>query len=191
MLLATLKHITKPVFMIVKNAKAKQFTSVYHTTHRKLYAAVVNICRDKETALDILQKAYLKLWENWDKITDVTDAFPLLYTYSKNSYIDELRKLSTARKVADAITIASQDECGVSAEVQYKRKEYRSALTMALSRLTSRRREVMHLYLEEDLSRLKLAKKLDISPNTVDNHLQESLAFIRKELKLYLETGID
>jgi DNA-binding NarL/FixJ family response regulator len=47
------------------------------------------------------------------------------------------------------------------------------------------------LYLEEGLSRKMLGERLCISPNTVDNHLQESLSLLRRELQIYSKTGID
>ncbi len=151
---------------------------------------MLNICRDKDLASDILQKVYLQLWEKWDNIKDKKNLYPLLFTYSKNIYIDELRKNGCGRAAVANITRTS-DINSPSAESQYKRKEYMEAVNSALSGLTARRRQVIQLYLEEGLSRKKLGERLRISPNTVDNHLQESLALLRRELRIYLKTGID
>ncbi|MCC8407821.1 sigma-70 family RNA polymerase sigma factor [Mucilaginibacter sp. UR6-1] len=171
--------------------KTAHFNQLYSTTQPKLYAMVINVCRDKDMALDILQKVYLKLWEKWDTIEPKENLMPLLFTFAKNKYIDELRKNKCARAATASITPDKEDALCPATDAQFNRKEYREVLATVISRLTSRRREVVKLYLEEDLSRKKLAERLKISPNTVDNHLQESLNFIRHELSLYIKAGID
>ena len=178
------------MFMTAKTLQTEQFNAIYYATHKKLHSIILNICRDNDLTADILQKVYLKLWEEWDNVKDKANLFPLLFTYSKNIYIDDLRKVGCGRAAVANIT-RTIDTYSPSAESQYKRKEYLEAINSVLSRLTTRRRQVIQLYLEEGLSRKKLAEKLCVSPNTVDNHLQKSLSILRSELQVYLKTGID
>ncbi len=178
------------MFNALETAKTEQFNKVYYATHQQLYSTVLNLCRDRDLTMDILQKVYLKLWEKWPELSDKKELYPLLFTYCKNVYIDELRRNNCGRKAVDTIsrTVNSQSP---SVESQYGRKEYLEVVNKVLSRLTSRRKEVIKLYLEEGLTRKKLSERLCISPNTIDNHLRESLSLLRHELRSYLKTGID
>ena len=178
------------MFNAFETTKTAAFNKIYYATHQKLYSMVLNLCKDKDQTLDILQKVYLKLWERWDDIADKTNLSPLLFTYCKNIYIDELRRTNCGRVATDAIKRTAEIH-GPSVESEYGRKEYLEVVNTVLLRLTSRRREVIKLYLEEGLTRKKLSERLCISPNTIDNHLRESLSLLRHELQLYLKTGID
>ncbi|TKC08068.1 sigma-70 family RNA polymerase sigma factor [Pedobacter polaris] len=178
------------MFNAFETSKTEQFNTIYYATHRKLHCTVLKLCRDRELTLDILQKVYLKLWEKWDGIADKKDLYPLLFTYCKNTYIDELRRNNCGRIATVHITHIAESHAP-SVESQYGRKEYLEVVNNVLLRLTSRRREVVKLYLEEGLTRKKLSERLSISPNTIDNHLRESLSLLRHELRLYLKTGID
>ncbi|WP_256010883.1 RNA polymerase sigma factor [Desertivirga xinjiangensis] len=171
-------------------SKTAQFNSVYYETHKKLYSTVLKLCRDEEQTFDILQKVYLQLWEKWDTVKDKSNLYPLLFTYAKNMYIDDLRRECRRREAIEDIARTAEIS-GPDGESQIKRKEYMKAINMVISRLTSRRREVVQLYLDEGLTRKKIAEHLSVSPNTIDNHLQESLNILRRELQPYLETGID
>ncbi|WP_199119480.1 RNA polymerase sigma factor [Pedobacter sp. ASV28] len=178
------------MFNALETSKTEQFNSIYYATHQKLYGTVFNLCRDKDLTLDILQKVYLLLWEKWETVAEKGNLYPLLYTYAKNTYIDNLRREKCSRKMTEHIINRVNQESS-SVETQYKRKEYLAVINNVLSRLTSRRREVIQLYLEEGLTRKKLAERLSISPNTIDNHLRESLSLLRRELQGYAKTGVD
>ena len=62
-------------------------------------------------------------------------------------------------------------------------KENRELLTAVISQLPPQQQLVFRLCKQEGLSREEVADKLNISPNTVKNHLSAAIAFIREYFK--------
>jgi len=62
-------------------------------------------------------------------------------------------------------------------------KENKKILDSVISKLPPQQQLVYKLSKQEGLSREEIATRLHISPNTVRNHLQEAVKFIRNNLK--------
>ncbi|SFO77568.1 RNA polymerase sigma factor, sigma-70 family [Chitinophaga sp. YR627] len=158
-------------------AKRKEFNTIYHATHGRLYNTFLKLTKDETLVKDILQQCYLKLWENWEQITDKTDIYPLLFTYSRNIFIDELRKIKARKTLLQHISASGENS--VSSEEHYILKECLATVNTAVKHMPARRREVYKLALEEGMSRRNIADLLSLSPNTIDCHLQEAMKTIR------------
>ena len=61
-------------------------------------------------------------------------------------------------------------------------KEINTQLQILIDKLTPRQKEIFQLCREEGLTHEEIAKKLNISVNTVKNHMVTSLAFIKSHL---------
>ena len=159
-------------------AKRKQFNTIYHATHGKLFNTLLKLTKDEALVKDILQQCYLKLWENWEKIADKQDIYPLLFTYSRNIFIDEFRKIKARKTLLQNISHTNEDSTS-SEEDHYILKECLATVHNAIKHMPARRREVYELALEEGLSRRNIAELLSLSPNTIDCHLQEAIKTLR------------
>ena len=63
------------------------------------------------------------------------------------------------------------------------RGELQEMANKSLEKLPPKRKEVYLLRKQEGLSVKEIAKKLDISPRTVESHLAKALGFLKKELE--------
>jgi len=96
-----------------------------------LYGALCLIASDRYEAEDVMQEAFLKVWERWDRVGVMEDPTGYLYRTALNLYRQRLRRASLA--VRRAIRLAPpRDEL---AEV-----ESRDAVMRALAELTPRQR---------------------------------------------------
>ena len=158
-------------------ARIQEFDSIYHATNGRLYNTFLKMTDSQSMAKDILQQTFLKLWENWEMISDKSDLYPLLFTYARNIFIDELRKVKAARELQQQLI--QQQEKKISAEDQYLFKEYQASLEHEVKNMPARRREVYQLSQDEGMSRKRIAALLSLSPNTIDCHLQEAMKTLR------------
>lgn len=171
-----------------ENSKSTAFTSVYQHTHQKLYAVFINICQDKELTKDILQKTYQVLWEKWETIQDKENLFSYLLTVAKNLFFDHYRKSSKYKQIIRHIKQYSSVNA-TEADQVYLRKECAQTITGLIKQLPAKRKMATQLYLEAGLSRLEIARQMNVSPNTIDNQLQKALKFLQKEMKAYAGGG--
>ena len=158
-------------------AKRNEFEAIYHATHGRLYNTFMKLTDNQPMTKDILQQTYLKFWEKWDAIGDRSDCYPLLFTYARNIFIDELRKIKVAREWQQHSM--QQVEKKNNTEEQYLLKECQVSIEHAVKNMPARRRAIYRLSQEEGLSRKHIAELLSLSPNTIDCHLQEAMKTLR------------
>ena len=69
------------------------FEQLYDATSAKLFGIVLRILHDRAVAEDILQEAYVRIWENASRF-DAGKASPITWmaTIARNRAIDEARR---------------------------------------------------------------------------------------------------
>jgi len=131
----------------------------------------------------VVQTAFVRLWSRRAGLKEQGSLKALLYTIVRNACLDELRKKSRRDRAEESARPPApprtpyEDVHG--AELQ------RIAAT-AVARLPERRREVFRLVREEGLSYQEVAELMDLSPQTVANHMSLAMADLRTALKPFL-----
>ncbi|WP_308199488.1 sigma-70 family RNA polymerase sigma factor [Chitinophaga sedimenti] len=75
---------------------------------------------------------------------------------------------------------------GAEPETQLQFQEARARLEMAVQQLPPKQKEVFTLSRDKGLKHEEIARALNISPATVNNHLVEALRQLRKKVGPYL-----
>jgi RNA polymerase sigma-70 factor (ECF subfamily) len=132
---------------------------------------------------DQAQEALARLWAKRHVLREEGSLKALLYTIVRNICLDELRK-KARRDQLDAKSffptrVRTPWEDVHGAELQ-------RAAAVAVAHLPTRRREVFRLVREEGLSYQEAAGVLELSPQTVANHMSLALADLRTALKPFL-----
>ncbi len=164
----------------MEKLKIDNFNSLYRLTYGRLYAVFIKISKDASLTKDILQQAYIKVWEKWDDLTDRDDLYPLLYTYSRNIYIDELRKGNHRRNAEKKVNAIGKPQ---QADELYIAKETKSLIASWVSVMPARRKEVFLLSREVGCTHKQIAEDLSLSPHTIERHVQEALIDLKKKIK--------
>jgi RNA polymerase sigma-70 factor (ECF subfamily) len=143
---------------------------------------------DEESAKDIVQDVFFKLWED-QTITVARSLNGLLFTMVRNKCLQQIEK----QKVRDdyrksAGTRLKEDEIlfystGSSSLIEL---ELQKQLEKAVASLPEKCREVFILSRFQNKMNKEIAEELGISIKTVEKHISSALKFIRTELKDYL-----
>jgi RNA polymerase sigma-70 factor (ECF subfamily) len=64
-------------------ATSKSFFRAEHTT---LFRALCLVTRDRPEAEEIMQDAFLRVWERWDRISSMDDPREYLYRVAMNGF---------------------------------------------------------------------------------------------------------
>lgn len=135
---------------------------------------------------DQVQEALARLWRRRKKIREEGSLKALLYTMVRNVCLDELRSRSRRENLQGSAFPPNHPRTPWE-EVQGA-ELYRAAAA-AVANLPSRRREVFRLVREEGLSYREVARILDLSPQTVANHMSLAMADLRTALKPFLPSS--
>jgi RNA polymerase sigma-70 factor, ECF subfamily len=138
---------------------------------------------DRETALDLVQDAFMRYWDVMASGKKIDGDRALLFTIARRLVIDHYRKKKTL-SLDDALgdTDATDIPDPSSFDLFESAAEGRRALE-AIQRLTSYSRQAVYLRFIEDLSPKEIAEVLDISPNAASVRIDRGL----KELKGLLD----
>jgi RNA polymerase sigma-70 factor (ECF subfamily) len=167
---------------LLRKGDMKAFDTIYERYCSRLYGFVLRYIKQKEDAEEIVQEVFVKIWEAREKINAYSSFEAFIFTMAYNATISLLRKRISESKYMDHLknrqNITNQDES--VGEIEFKELNKRVALL--LDKLTPRQKEIFLLSREKGLTHEEIAKELNISTNTVKNHLVTALAFLKSNL---------
>jgi len=158
-----------------KKFDLKQF---YETTHRKAYNFAVGHCGSEAMAEEILQVAYIKLWQKHQQIHPTFSAFQsYLYTTIRNLVIKEYHRQVAERQASMVFQELQADSKSAEETEAIVREVHR-----ALSTLPSTQQRTFRLIKIEGYTYREAAEVLSISESTVEKHMIKALRMLRHKL---------
>jgi RNA polymerase sigma-70 factor (ECF subfamily) len=134
-----------------------------------------------ELSEDIVQSAFVRLWENRHAIKSPSIRH-YLASAVKNNCIDLIRKKETQKKYVQRQT---HQEEGHGSDF-WAESELEKMIETAINNLPPRCREIFILSRYEGLKSHEIAQKLQLSQRTVETQITKALKILRKDLKDYL-----
>lgn len=178
-LAATSSDISKLIQKVVRRDRAA-FTRLYEVTAPKLLGTVLRIVRDRAWADDVIQDAYIKVWQKADQF-DAAKASPIAWMASiaRNSAIDELRKHPTRRSTGDEEVeqIASVQP---TAQAEIEDQQAVNSLNNCINELEKDRQDMVRLAYLNGWSRDELSAHFDQPVNTVKTWLHRALKQLKR-----------
>ena len=139
-------------------AAGRDFDAFYEDEASDLFAALWLVTRNRQEAEEIMQDAFLKLWERWGQIASLDDPTGYLYRTAMNGFRNRSRRAAVAlRKTARLLP--SDDALA--------RVEERESIVRALAPLTPRQRAAVVLTYILGYTSEEAAELLGIRPSTV------------------------
>jgi len=164
---------------------AEMLDELLRSFWRPLVAYVSRLLDDTEAAEDVVQRAFIRLWEHGHAIPADDGVRPFLYRMVRNLASNEWRRRQTRRDWLDGASVLHATSVSPSRDVE--EDELAAALAAAVERLPARRREVFVLSRYHALTNTQIAEVLSIAPQTVANQLVSALRELRVMLEPYLD----
>jgi RNA polymerase sigma-70 factor (ECF subfamily) len=136
-----------------------------------------------DEAEDVVQKMFCKLWEQRTQLNIKTSVKSYLYRAVHNSCLNKIKQ-AKARFEHNQRYAYSMPEAAGSNSVEYS--ELQLQIGKVLEELPPKCREVFEMSRMQHLSYAEIAGKLNISTNTVENHIAKALKLLRNSLKEFL-----
>lgn len=176
------KKLNKELIKLLKRGDMKAFDAIYHQYCSKLYNFVLRYLKQKEDAEGIVQEVFIKIWEKRENIDLYSSFDSFLFTIAYNSTISLLRKRMTEIKSREFLKSKQSINNAVSVIDELQYKDLKHKVDNILNTLTPRQKEIYKLSREEGLSHKEISEKLQISENTVKNHLVAVLKVFKENL---------
>ena len=150
-----------------------------------LYWKVRRIVLNHEDANDVLQNAFLKIWNNLDTFQGKSALSTWLYRIAINEALDFVRR----QKNVNSATVSTEEEPGVAARLMgddyFDGDEAQARLQEAVARLPEVQRTVFTLKYFDELKYSEISKILDTS----EGALKASYHLAVKKITEYLHLG--
>lgn len=166
----------------VKNGDMAAFDLVYRAYSKRLYRFVYGIIKTEIDAEEIVQEVFVKIWESHEKIDNFALFDSYLFTIAYNSTISLIRKKLSEKKYIQYIKSLQIPPQQKSAEINSDFEILSEKVNELIGKLPPRQKEVFMLHRENELTYRQIAEKLNISINTVENHMSKALKFLRNNL---------
>ncbi|MCC8172432.1 MAG: RNA polymerase sigma-70 factor [Parabacteroides sp.] len=165
------------------------FCELYIRYKQRLWAYCYSFLKSAQDTDDMIQDIFANLWESKHLVQPGLSFSSFLYTIAKNRILNHLRTTHIKTQVH---TYLSQQEAKPErpADEELEYKDFQRILLRAIELLPPKRRLVFNLSRNERLSRKEIAERLGISVYTVQEHISESLKFIKKYAGKYSEQSV-
>lgn len=135
--------------------------------------------RNQEEAEDCIQELFLKVLSGKVALENVRNIQAFLSTSIRHMALDRLKKQS-------AIALKNHADDLIGADSGLENQELGEEIDQAIADLPPKTRAVFIMKRLEDKSYKEIAQELDISTNTVENHITKALKYLRQSLKHHL-----
>jgi RNA polymerase sigma factor (sigma-70 family) len=174
----------RELVILLQQGDLEALGALYDKHHPLVFRTILGITNDIETAADVTQDVFLRLYRFADKVDPSRPLEPWLYRVSVNQANSWLRRRSRWLKVLEEmagwLTIGGRP----TPETQAERQDEWRWVGRAVARLPATQRAVVVLYYVNDLSVREIADILSIPEGTVKSRLHYGRISLKKELGL-------
>ncbi len=163
------------------NGCESAFASIYNGYADRVYNLAMLYLKDSGWSEDVLQEVFIKLWHNRAKLDHNGNLWLYLYVLVKRESLNRLRTIKRSGDCFDRLwnNISPLADCSHEKLVA---KDLSTTIDKILTALPPRQLEIFTLSRDEGLTHKQIAEKLNISPNTVKNHLVMALKVIKNHV---------
>ena len=100
-------------------APSRDFRTFFEEEHRRLFKTLYFVTGDRTEAADLMQEAFVKLWERWDTIDRIDDPTAYLFKVALNGNRMRLRaaRRAAGRPIPPGIVRDPFDEVDIREDV--------------------------------------------------------------------------
>lgn len=173
----------KELFQAMRSGDEFAFQCIFNRYWKQLSIYVNKLIDDEDQTKDVLQNAFIEIWNKKESLVITESVMPYLVNVAKNEIISLFRK-DKVRLAGDDILIANLQRVNHPEELLIA-NELQSAIDIELIKMPYNMRQCFQLSRYEQKSIRDIANELMLSEQTVKNNISEALRRLRSKLNSY------
>jgi RNA polymerase sigma-70 factor (ECF subfamily) len=163
----------------LQSSDQRAFSELFEAMHVVLLRYAWRYTGEQEAARDIVQDAFLKLWQIRTNVDPKRSLKALLYTMVRNLALNHKRAAQHTNGVLPEHELFDQ---APAADQQFEALMLGERLRQFIEQMPDRRREAFMLSRYEGLSHEEIAQVMNLTPRTVNTHIVLALKDLRNRL---------
>lgn len=148
----------------------------------KLKSYVLKLSRSPEVAEDIVHDVFLEVWKGRERMAELEQFSAYLYRAAHNKAHRSLQRKAKEILIVAELRREQGEDLSFEGDDNLTYQQVRDSIKQAVDKLPPQQRKVFLLSRHLGLSHQQIAEQLQLSPNTVNNHLVEALRTLREEI---------
>lgn len=175
-------YTEKELLELASKGDQAAFSTIFMCYKDKLYTFLFRLTNSPEQTEDIIQEAFMKLWQNREQLPQIEHFSAYLFQITRNRAINAFKRLAKESSILAEINLRPvPDASNPSTVLAFK--ELKQLLHQALQQLPPRQQLIFRLSREQGLKHEEIAAQLNLSTSTVKNHLVQALRKIRQQFQ--------
>jgi len=167
----------------LQKGNERAFDTIFKQYYKPLCQFSYSLIKDQDTAENMVQEVFVKLWERRENITNIDNLLAYLMGMVRNQSIDFLRKEKANSKIYNQLRPENSEN---TTEEQISKNEFEEKLLKSILNLPERCRTAIEMSRFEGFSNKEIAQKMEISVKGVEALIGRSLKLLRSELQEFL-----
>lgn len=179
------EHINLLAKKISQNSDQQAFKELYLVYFDRLYKFALSILHSPEFAEEAVNDVFLNIWQKRHQLKAIENLRNYLFISTKNTAFNYLSKFRKERNASldDVLVRFEADE--LTPETAFFTTEVRNEIEQAINQLPPKTKLVFQMAKIEGLKYKEIAEILNISVNTIDNHIATAIKKLSVTLKSF------
>jgi RNA polymerase sigma-70 factor (family 1) len=172
-------------FLEIQSGHVPAFEMLFKTHYQPLCRYANTYLKDPDGAEEVVQAAFIGIWEKREGISIETSLKSYLYRTVRNACLNELKHEQVKQKYM-AGQVQQEEKTSEAADHLAIHEELEAKVRKAIDRLPEQCRLIFTMSRFEELKYQEIADQLNLSVKTVENQMGKALKLMRLYLKEYL-----
>ena len=165
----------------IRKGDVGQFESLFRSSYVSLVRYAKTLIKDHDTAEEIVQDLFFRLWQNKGKLNIESSLNGYLFRSVHNKCLHYIEHNRVVERYAEEM-FYNQSESQESPSDILNYKELQEKVARILERLPERCGKIFSMSRFEGLKYSEIAEKLSVSVKTVESNMGRALKEFKKEL---------
>ncbi len=166
----------------LRNGDRRALDQLYRSYAKPLYWKLQRMVKNKEEVEELIQDLFVKVWDKREQIIIQQSFEAYLYRMAQYMAINYFQKLKRQSRLYEEYQ-SRTSEIIENTEELLQARETQQLLDQAVAQLSEQRRKAFVLCKIEGKSHQEAAELMNISPNTVHNHLVKAVSFVKEHME--------